>query len=58
MKDLSKTNKRVKKILDMEAKRKREARNTQVKQYIEAKMQRGHSREAASKMAQGVYDSE
>lgn len=58
MKDLTKVNKRVKKILDTEAKNKRAERNKQVKQYIEAKMQRGHSREVASKMAQGVFDSE
>ena len=51
-----KTERRCKLILDNEAKEKRERRNLQVKQYIEMKMLKGHSREQASKMARSVYD--
>jgi hypothetical protein len=51
-----KTERRCKRILEMEAKDKRNRRNTQVKQYIEMKMIKGHSREQASKMAKEIYD--
>ena len=53
---MQKTERRCKLILDNEAKEKRERRNLQVKQYIEMKMLKGHSREQASKMARSVYD--
>lgn len=53
---MQKTERRCKKILETEAKEKRERRNLQVKQYIEMKMLKGHSREQASKMARSVYD--
>lgn len=53
---LAKNISKAKKIVALEAKEKRSNRNRRVKDYIEMKMLRGHSREAATEMAKGLID--
>jgi hypothetical protein len=53
---LSKMEKRAKCIVKNEEKEKRARRNLAVKDFIEYKMLRGHSRESATKMAQSLID--
>tara|TARA_S200000501_G_scaffold148709_1_gene140284 strand:+ start:10425 stop:10601 length:177 start_codon:yes stop_codon:yes gene_type:complete len=52
----TKMEKRAKCIIKNEQKEKRARRNLAVKDFIEYKMLRGHSRETASKMAQSLID--
>tara|TARA_R100000005_G_scaffold96299_1_gene82187 strand:+ start:735 stop:911 length:177 start_codon:yes stop_codon:yes gene_type:complete len=55
---IAKMQKRSKQIVANEEKARREHRNNRVKDYIEMKMLKGHSREAATKMAKGLIDSQ
>lgn len=52
----TKMEKRAKCIIKNEQKEKRARRNLAVKDFIEYKMLRGHSRENATKMAQSLID--
>ena len=52
----TKMEKRAKCILKNEAKEKRAGRNEAVKDFIEYKMLKGHSREDATRMAQSLID--
>ena len=53
---LSKMEKRAKCIIKNEEKEKRARRNLAVKDFIEYKMLRGHSRKDATRMAQSLID--
>jgi len=53
---LSKMEKRAKCIIKNDQKEERARRNLAVKDFIEYKMLRGHSREDATKMAQSLID--
>ncbi len=53
---IQKLERRAAKILALSEVQKREERNEKVKQYIEVKMHRGHSREDATRMAKELID--
>jgi len=56
MSNINKMEKRAKQIVANEKKAQREYRNTRVKDYIEHKMLKGHTREEASEMAKQLID--
>ena len=53
---IQKLERRAAKILALSEVQKREERNEKVKQYIEVKMNRGHNREDATRMAKQLID--